>query len=263
MGVPDTVLVLEEEAVEVTVLVAMEHREGVEDTVEVLLPPMDRVPEGEPVLVLEAVVVGVEVEVLTMDRVDLEDLEKEEDPEDVLEGFMDLLPQGEAEEVLDSAADREKVGVPVDVFVEDTEAVLVEVDFPPAPTPDTVGLVEEEEVLVPSPVMDLCEEEDAVLDTVGVFVVVIVEVVVLVVVEEGEAKEDALADLLRVVVLVAVLDAVVVALLATCRSRCPAPSSTPVSVRTPSSPAARATRATIPTQQSRRRRKGRRDIWEL
>jgi hypothetical protein len=75
VGVPDTVFVFEEEAVEVTVFVAMEQREGVEDLVEVLLPPMDRVPEGLPVLVFEAVVVGVEVRVLTRERVDLGDLE--------------------------------------------------------------------------------------------------------------------------------------------------------------------------------------------
>lgn len=142
VGVPDFVEVFEEEAVEVPDFVPMAHREGVEDTVEVLLPPMDRVPEGEPVEVLEAVVVAVEVGVRRGEGVDREDLEKEEEPLAVFDCCMDLLPQGEAEEVLDRAEEREKVGVPVEVLEEDTEAVLVEVDFPAAPTPEALGLLE-------------------------------------------------------------------------------------------------------------------------
>ena len=203
-----------------------------------------------------------------------------------------MLPQGEAEEVLEIAADREKVGVAVEVLVDDTDAVLVEVDFPAAPTPEALGLLEEEEVLVPSPEMDIREEEEDVLEIVEVLVEVIVEVVVLVVVEEGEDKEDALTDLLKVVVLVAVLLEVLVALFATCRPRMLAGSSLgqldvalcatsksrtprkagcslgsgksaapaqPLGTLTPPS-SARATRAIIPIQQRRRRRKGRGDM---
>ncbi len=212
--VPDPVGVFEEEAEEETLLVVMEHLEGVEDIVEVLLQPFGWVPEGDPVEVFEEVVVAVEVGETEGEGEDREDLEKEEDPEGVLLGCMVLLPQGEAEEVLDKAAEREKVGVPVEVLEVDMVAVLVEVDLPFTP-PDREGLGEEEEDFEARPDTDMWGEEEAVLDTVGVFVLVMVEVVVFVVVEEGEGRVVGFTVRDMVIVFVAVLLAVLVALLTT------------------------------------------------
>ena len=108
---------------------------------------------------------------------------------------------------MDCGPEREKVGVPVEVLEVDIVAVLVEVDLPFTP-PDREGRGEEEEDFEASPDTDMRGEEEAVLDTVGVFVFVIVEVVVFVVVEDGKAREEDFTVLDRVIVFVAVLEAV-------------------------------------------------------
>jgi hypothetical protein len=184
--VTETVGVLLRGGVAVMVFDTMPVRLPVADTEGDLEAVMVRVPLGDPVPVFEDVVVPVVVMEVLMVPDSLGVQEGEGEPEEVFVEVMVRVPLGEPLGDLVGRVDLEYVGVVVDVFVLDTDPVLV-LDL--AALPDSTA--------VPVVVLEAAREEDrraeavAVLEVEVVLVELMDSVVVFVVVEEGEGGREA------------------------------------------------------------------------
>lgn len=175
----------------------------VPETDEVFVDAAVRVPDGDPVEVLETVtllvVVAVFLIVTVLRLVALIDGEAEF----VFEACIERVPVGDAEEVFETGAERLYDGVALDVLLEDTDAVFVFVT-----KPDLEIAALDVVVLVAKDVADLCGELVIDLLDVPERVDVFESPAVNVVVDDGVTGFVGRLVLVDVVVFVDVLDAV-------------------------------------------------------
>ena len=180
----------------------------------VLEDPVDFVPLGEAVPVLEDVDVLVLVLVITDEPDSLADFENEADADDVFELALLTVEEPHEDAVLLMGADLLSVGDELAVLDIDDEAVFVfvaPVVFVPVAVPVLVFVIKF--------VTDAPGELEDDLELLEVLVIVIVEVCVLVLVGDGVTSRVAAAERVNVVVFVDVLELVVVDVGITANSR--------------------------------------------
>ena len=200
--VPGMLLVIK--GLNVPVRVDLAELDKVVDAVGVLVPRIEPVVLGDPVVVLEPVIVEVLVAVVLWVLVILGEADTDVDAVEVFELRIECVIDAEVEEVFEPAVVRDKVGVPVELLeTEDDEVDVLEdvVVFVPV----TVLVV----VLLKNELTDITGLLEEVRDTVVVLVAVFVPVFVLVEVVDIVWTFVGREVLVKVVVFVEVFDKVV------------------------------------------------------